>query len=481
MSTRTQRAAIVLTGAALFMVVLDNLIVASTLPAIQQSLHGDLGTLQWVLDAYLLSFAVLMLTAAALGDRYGRRRVFTGGVLLFTAASAVGAVAPNIEVLVAARAVQGLGGAVIMPLTLTLLGAAFPAAERARALAMWSAISLLGVALGPVVGGVLTDSLSWHWIFWVNVPIGLVVAGAAPRLLDESRGGSGRLDLAGVALATVGLLPVVWATVRANALGWGSAQTVIAYGVGIAGLVAFVAHQRRTAHAMVPPRLFVGREFRAINGAGFLLSFAMFGAFVLLIQFLTEVRHEGPVQSGAHMLFWTLMPVVVAPFAARLGRRVPPQTLVAAGLAITTGGLATLALTVDAGTAALALAPGLLVTGLGIGVVVPNLAAAALAGAAASDIGKASGVLSTSRQLGAVFGVAGSVAIFQGVAGDASVGSLVSGFRAGLVLAAAAAVLGAAWAAPSRFHLAWGRQLRPGQAPKVAPPHVAGSPRVPPA
>ena len=454
-TTRAQRAAIGLTGAALFMVVLDNLIVASTLPAIQDDLGASLGTLGWVLDAYLLVFAVLMLTAAALGDRYGRLRVFTGGVLIFTAASAAGALAPNVEVLIAARALQGIGGAVIMPLTLTLLGAAFPPEKRAGALAVWSAISLTGVALGPVVGGVLTDTLSWHWIFWVNVPIGLAIAVAAPRLLDESRGGAGRLDLAGVALAGTGLLPVVWATVRANDAGWGSAQTIAAYAVGAAVLATFVAHQRRIPHAMVPPRLFAGREFSAINAAGFLLSFAMFGAFVMVIQFLTEARHEGPVSSGVHTLFWTLMPVVVAPFPARLGRRIAPGALVAGGLGIAAVGMGTLAVVIDAGTSAMALAPGLTITGLGVGFVVPNLAAAALAGAETDDIGKASGVLSTSRQLGAVFGVAVSVAIFQAAGGAAGVSSVAAGTQAGLVSATLAAALGAVLATAGLPRAAW--------------------------
>ena len=441
MTSRTERAAIVLTGAALFMVVLDNLIVASTLPAIQRSLDADLTTLGWVLDAYLLVFAVLMLTAAALGDRFGRRRVFTGGVLLFTAASAAGALAPDAGTLIAARAVQGVGGAVIMPLTLTLLGAAFPPERRSGALAIWSAISLLGVALGPVVGGLLTDALSWHWIFWVNVPIGLAVALAAPRLLEESRGGAGRLDLTGVAIASAGLLPVVWATVRANSAGWGSPQTVGAYAAGDLLLAAFVVHQRRTPHAMVPPRLFAEGQFSAVNAAGFLLSFAMFGAFVVVIQFLTEGRHEGPVESGVHTLFWTLMPVVVAPFAARLGRRIAPGALVAAGLTLAAVGMATMAVVVDGGASALSLAPGLTVTGAGIGLVVPNLAAAALAGATQDDIGKASGVLSTSRQLGAVFGVAVVVAVFEGA------DSVASGAQAGLVTAAVAAALGSGLAA----------------------------------
>src|SRR3954468_8470945 len=454
MTTRTQRAAIALTGAALFMVVLDNLIVASTLPAIQSDLGADLGSLGWVLDAYLLVFAVLMLTAAALGDRYGRRRVFTGGVLIFTAASAAGALAPNVGTLIAARAVQGVGGAAILALTLTLLGAAFPPERRAGALATWSAISLLGVALGPVVGGVLTDTLSWHWIFWVNVPIGLLVAAASPRLLEESRGGASRLDLTGVALAGTGLLPVVWATVRANDEGWASPQTIGAYAVGAGLLLTFVVHQRRTPHAMVPPRLFAGREFTAVNGAGFLLHFAMFGAFVMVIQFLTEARHEGPVSSGVHTLFWTLMPVFVAPFAAPLSRRVAPAALVAAGLGTAAVGIATMALVIDAQAAPLDLAPGLLITGLGVGLTVPNLAAAALAGAAPGDIGKASGVLSTSRQLGAVFGVAVGVAIFQ-AAGSEGAAGVASGTQAALVVATLAAALGSAAAATGLPRPAW--------------------------
>jgi EmrB/QacA subfamily drug resistance transporter len=455
MTTRTQRAAIVLTGAALFMVVLDNLIVASTLPAIQSDLGSDLSTLGWVLDAYLLVFAVLMLTAAALGDRFGRRRVFAGGVVVFTAASAAGALAPTVEVLIAARAIQGVGAAVIMPLTLTLLGAAFPPDKRANALATWSAISMLGVALGPVVGGVLTDVASWHWIFWVNVPIGLAVALAAPRLLEESRGGAGRLDLAGVALASAGLLPVVWATIRANEVGWGSPQTLVAYAAGAALLASFVAHQRRIAHAMVPPRLFVGREFRSINVAGFLLHFAMFAAFVMVIQFLTEARHQGPVSSGVHTLFWTLMPLFVAPLAARLSRRVAPGAMVAAGLGIAAVGIAELAVTIGAHTEALALAPGLLVTGFGVGLVVPNLAAAALAGAAPADIGKASGVLSTARQLGAVFGVAVGVAIFQAAAAPGGASAVAAGAQNGLLAAALAAGLGAAAATAGLPRPAW--------------------------
>src|SRR4051812_48041434 len=329
---RAERLTIAVTGAALFMVVLDNLIVASTLPSIQRSLGSSLGSLEWVLNAYILAFAVLMLTAAALGDRLGRRRVFFAGVVVFSVASAAGALAPSVGVLVAARAVQGIGGAVIMPLTLTLLGAAFPPDRRAAAVGTWSAISAIGVALGPIAGGILTTALSWHWIFWVNVPVGVAVAALAPRVLDESRGPADRLDLRGLALVSGGLFLVVWGAVRANAAGWGAPQTLVALAAGALLLGVFLAWERRAERPMIPLRLFSSREFSAVNAAGFLLHFAMFAAFIMVVQFLSGARGEGPVSTRVHMLFWTLMPMLVAPYGAPLGRPIPATTLIAPGL-----------------------------------------------------------------------------------------------------------------------------------------------------
>ena len=456
MTTRTQRAAIVLTGAALFMVVLDNLIVASTLPSIQRSLGASLGSLEWVLDAYILTFAVFMLTAAALGDRYGRRRVFSAGVVVFSLASAAGALAPSVGVLVAARAVQGLGGAVIMPLTLTLLGAAFPPERRAAAVGTWSAISAIGVALGPIAGGVLTTTLSWHWIFWVNVPVGIAVAALAPRVLAESRGPADRLDLRGLGLASSGLFLVVWATVRANVAGWGAPQTVVALASGVALLGAFLAWERRAERPMVPLRLFSSREFSAVNIAGFLLHFAMFAAFIMVVQFLSSVRGEGPVSSGLHMLFWTLMPMIVAPYGARLGRRIAPTTLIAAGLTTVAAGMATLFAIVGPDASALSLAPGLLITGAGIGLTIPNLAGGALGAVGAEDMGKASGILATARQVGAAFGVSVGVAIFEAASSGATAADVSAGVQATLAVAGAMALLGAAIAAASRTKLSWG-------------------------
>jgi EmrB/QacA subfamily drug resistance transporter len=455
---RAERLTIAVTGSALFMVVLDNLIVASTLPAIQRSLHSSLSSLEWVLNAYILAFAVLMLTAAALGERYGRRRVFTAGVALFTLSSAAGALAPNAGTLIAARAVEGIGGAVIMPLTLTMMTAAFPVERRGAALGIWSAISGFGVALGPVAGGVLTDTLSWHWIFWVNVPIGIVVALAGARVLAEGRGVHERLDLMGVLLVSAGLLGVVYATVRAEALGWTSAATLAAYAAGAALLAAFLWWEHRSTHPMVPLRLFRSRAFLSANVANFLLAFAMFAGFLMLIQFFTHARGEGSLTVGLHTLFWTAMPMLVAPYAGRFGKRVAPATVASAGLLLVAAGMLALALIATPDVTLLELAPAMVAIGVGIGLFIPNIAAAALGAVPPGDIGKASGILSTSRQVGSVAGVSVGLAIYQASAGAGAAG-VASGVSVVLFIAAALAATGA---------LAAGARL-PALAPLPAP------------
>ena len=440
--TRIERRTIAITGAALFMVVLDNLIVASTLPAIQRSLGASLDSLEWVLNAYILAFGVLMLTAAALGERYGRRRIFVAGVVLFTISSAAGALAPNVETLVAARALEGIGGAMVTPLTLTLLTAAFPPERRATALGAWSAIAGVGVAAGPIAGGALTSALSWHWIFWVNVPVGVAVAVLAPRLLAESRGKREALDLGGLALASTGLFAVIFATVRANAEGWSSLTTLGSYAAGLLLLAAFVRWEARSSHAMVPLRLFSSPEFSGANVANFLLALTMFSGFVMVVQFFAGVRGESPVEVGVHSLFWTAGPMIVSPWSARWGRTrgaVPVATL---GLALIALGMLSLALVVDPSAGVLTLAPALVAIGTGIGLVLPNIVAVALAAVPPSDFGKASGVLNTSRQVGAVVGVAVGIAVFQ-AAGGAGAQAMAEGIRGTLLISAASAGAGA--------------------------------------
>jgi EmrB/QacA subfamily drug resistance transporter len=442
MTRNKSLAVLALTGTALFMIVLDNLIVASALPSIERSLHTPLGNAEWILDAYILSFAVLILTGAALGERFGRRRVFVIGLLIFTAASAAGALANGIGELVAARAVQGAGSAILMPLTLTILSSAFPPERRSTALGIWSAIAGIGVAAGPLAGGLITSALSWHWIFWVNVPVGAVAAVLSQRLLDESRGRREPIDVGGLALVSAGLLGIVWATVRGNVEGWLSASTLLAYGLGIVLLVGFVAWEARREHPMLPLRFFGHTGFSASNAAGFLLHFAMFGAFLIVIQFLAVVRGEGPVMTGVWTLPWTIMPLIVSPFAGRIGQRVNAALPAATGLALVAGGALEIALSLHAETTPLSLAPGLVSIGVGVGLVLPNIAALAIGAVDAPDIGKASGTLSTARQLGSVFGVAVAAAIFQAGGKVDSASAATTGASHALVVAGVAALAG---------------------------------------
>jgi EmrB/QacA subfamily drug resistance transporter len=440
--TRRERRIIAITGAALFMVVLDNLIVASTLPAIQRSLGSSLDSLEWVLDAYILAFGVLMLTAAALGERYGRRRLFVIGVVLFTVSSAAGALAPTAGTLIAARALEGIGGAIITPLTLTLLTAGFSAERRPTALGAWSSIAGVGVAAGPIAGGILTSALSWHWIFWVNVPVGIAIAILAPRVLDESRGRRERVDAAGLALASTGLFAIVFATVRANGAGWASLQTLGAYAAGIVLLALFVRLEARSSHAMVPLRLFRARAFSAANVANFLLAVTMFSGFVMVVQFFASVRGEAPVEVGVHSLFWTAGPMIVSPWAARQGRRRGPIAVATLGMTLIAAGMLSLALIVAPSAGVVSLAPALVAIGVGIGMVLPNVVAVAVGAVPEQDVGKASGILNTARQVGAVVGVAVGIAIFQ-TAGGAGAQATTNGIRATLLVSAASAAVGA--------------------------------------
>ena len=275
----------VVTSLALVMVTLDNLVVTTALPVIRKDLGAGIEGLEWTVNAYTLTFAVFLLTGAALGDRFGRRRMFAIGLGIFTAASAAAALAPSIEALVAARAAQGVGGAIIAPLTLTLLSAAVPSEKRGLALGAWGGIGGLAVALGPLVGGAVVSGLSWQWIFWINVPFGLVLIPLAMRRLDESHGPSNRLDLPGVALASLGLLGIVWGLVRGNGQGWSSPEIVTSLVAGTVLVTAFVFWELRTRTPMLPMRFFRNRTFAATNVASLLMFFGMFGSIFLLAQF----------------------------------------------------------------------------------------------------------------------------------------------------------------------------------------------------
>src|SRR5690242_20319484 len=332
-----------ITSVALFMVSLDNLVVTTAVPVIRRQLHATISQLEWTVNAYTLTFAVLLLTGAALGDRFGRRRLFVIGLLLFTGASAAAALSTSANALQLARAVQGVGGAIVTPLTLTILSAAVPRERRGLALGIWGGIGGLAIALGPLVGGAIVNGVSWHWIFWLNVPIGLVLAPIALARLEETRGTDSGLDRPGLAIARSGLLGIVWGLVRGNGHGWTGLGIVAPIVAGVVLIAAFVAWELRTATPMLPMHFFQGRTFALTNVASLLMFFGMFGSIFLLAQFFQTVQHYSPLGSGLRILPWTAMPIFVAPIAGALSARVGGQRLMAIGLALQAAGLAWIA------------------------------------------------------------------------------------------------------------------------------------------
>jgi EmrB/QacA subfamily drug resistance transporter len=456
MSTRTRTIwTFAITAAALFMVVLDNLVVTTALPTIQRDLGASIEGLEWTVNAYTLSFAVLLLTGAALGDRFGRRRMFVIGLGIFTASSAAAALAPSVEALIAARALQGLGGAIVLPLTLTILSDIVPTERRGLALGAWSAISGLGIALGPLVGGAVVEGVSWQWIFWINVPIGLAVMPLAAARLRESRGPDRSLDLAGLGLISTGLLGIVWGLVRGNALGWTDPQILGALGAGAALTTAFVAWELRSPAPMLPMRFFARRAFAAANAASLLMYFGMFGSIFLLTQYLQTVHGYSPLTAGLATLPWTAMPMLVAPIAGAFSDRIGGRPLMAAGMALQAGALAWMAFITTAHMQYIELVVPFVMAGVGMALYFAPSAHVILESVSRSDEGKASGAANAVRELGGVFGVAvlGSVFANQGGYGAPQhfVDGIVPAVWVGAAVVAAGALL--ALAIPGRRRL----------------------------
>ncbi|MFD0685675.1 MFS transporter [Actinomadura fibrosa] len=468
----------IVTGIALFMVALDNLIVTNALPAIRTDLGTGLEGLEWTVNAYTLTFAVLLLPAAAVADRYGRRRLFIGGLAVFTAASAAAALAPNIGTLIAARAVQGAGGAVVMPLTLTLLAAAVPPARRGVALAAWSTMSGLGVALGPVLGGAVTEYATWQWIFWVNVPVGVVLLALAPGFLTESRGAAKRLDVPGTLLVTGGLLGIVLGLVRGNEHGWTSAQVLGSLVAGVVLVLAFVGYELRARAPMLPMRLFRDRGFALTNVATLAMASGMFGATFLLVQFLQGVSQMGPLEAGVRTLPWTGMPILVAPLTAPLIGRLGVRTVLAVALAFQAAGLGWLALVLAPDVSYGSMVPAFVLAGVGMGLFFPPAARAALGFAPPELAGVASGVSNAVRQLGTVLGVAVLGAVFSGQGGFGSPQTFVDGLLPAVWIGAAVVAAGAVAAAlipgrlPTHSQPPAAAESGAGAAPSVANPEA---------
>ena len=428
---------------ALFMVTLDNLVVTNALVSIREDLGATLEELEWTVNAYTLSFAVFLLSAAALGDRLGRRRLFVAGLGIFTVASAAAALAPSTEALIASRALQGLGAAVITPLSLTLLSDAFSADRRGLALGIWSGVSGLGVALGPVVGGAVVEGFSWQWIFWLNVPIGIALAPTALGLLAESRGPSRSLDVRGVALASTGLLGLVFGIVRAQELGWTSTTVLVSIGAGVALLAAFVAWELRAKEPMLPMRFFRNRAFAATNGVSLAMFFGSFGSIFLLAQFFQVAQGYSPLEAGLRTLPWTAMPIFVAPIAGILSDRIGSRPLMAAGLALQASGLAWLALVTAPDVAYALIVPGFVMAGTGMALVFAPAANAVLSAVRPQEAGQASGATNTIREVGGVLGVAVLATVFTQSGGMGSPQAFVDGLLPAVWVGAAVLAAGA--------------------------------------
>ncbi|MCG7202829.1 MFS transporter [Streptomyces arenae] len=437
--------ALVITGVAGFMASLDNLVVTTALPSIRKDLGGALDDLEWTVSAYTLTFAVLLMFGAALGDRFGRRRLFLVGLAVFTGASAAAALAPGIDSLIAARAVQGVGAAVMMPLTLTLLTAAVPEARRGMAYGIWGAVNGLAVASGPLIGGSLTEHVSWHWIFWLNVPLGVAVLPLARLRLAESYGTGAPLDIPGTLLASGGLFGIVYGLVRGPADGWTSPMVLTGLFAGSALLAGFVLHGSIAKNPMLPMRLFRSRAFSGINTASLLMFLGMFGSIFLLSQYMQGVLGYSPTEAGLRMLPWTGMPMIVAPIAGILSDRIGGRPVVAAGLFLQAAGLGYLASVVTAHASYSAQLPGLVISGVGMALYFAPAANLVMSAVRPQEQGIASGANNALREVGGALGVAVMSSIFSAQGGYGSAQNFVDGLRPALVTGSAAvAVAGVA-------------------------------------
>ncbi|EFL34214.1 transmembrane efflux protein [Streptomyces viridochromogenes DSM 40736] len=433
--------ALVITSVAGFMAALDNLVVTTALPSIREDLGGALHDLEWTVSAYTLTFAVLLMFGAALGDRFGRRRLFGAGLAVFTGASAAAAMAPGIDSLIAARAVQGAGAAVMMPLTLTLLTAAVPVAKRGMAYGIWGAVNGLAVASGPLVGGTLTEHISWQWIFWLNVPLGLALLPLARLRLAESHGTGAPLDIPGTLLASGGLFGIVYGLVRGPADGWTGSLVLTGLFAGSALLAGFVLYSTRAANPMLPMRLFRSRAFSGINAASLLMFLGMFGSIFLLSQYMQGVLGYSPTEAGLRMLPWTGMPMLVAPVAGILADRVGGRPVVAAGLFLQALGLGYMSVVATADASYVSQLPALIISGVGMALFFAPASHLVMSSVRPQEQGIASGANNALREVGGALGIAVMASIFAAQGGYETGQTFVDGMRPALVVGSAVVAL----------------------------------------
>jgi EmrB/QacA subfamily drug resistance transporter len=434
---------VLLTAIGSLMAALDTLVVSTALSTIRIDLGASVEQLEWTVNAYNLSFAVLLMTGAALGDRFGRRNLYATGVGLFTVASALCALAPNVGVLIAARALQGAGSALLVPLGLALLSAAFPPERRGAAIGMFSAITGLAVASGPLIGGAVVQGLAWQWIFWINVPIGALAVPLVLTKMRESHGTDTSLDLRGLALVTGGVLGFVWALVRGNEAGWGSAEVVVSFVLGALLVAAFVAWELRTSEPMLPMGFFRSRAFSAGNAAIFLTFASLFSAVFFYAQLLQTGLGYDALGAGLRLMPWTATFITVAPVVGGLVDKIGERPFMVAGLSLQATGLAWLALIAEPGMAYSQMLAPFIVGGVGVSMAIPAAQNSVLGSMAEGALGKAAGANSMMRELGGVFGVAVVVAVFAGAGSFASPQAFTDGFEPAILVAAGLALVGA--------------------------------------
>jgi EmrB/QacA subfamily drug resistance transporter len=442
------------TALASFMVALDTQVLTAALATLAVDFGAPMEALQWTVNAFNLSFAVLLLTGAALGDRFGRRRMFAAGIALFMAASVACALSGDIVELIAARAAQGAGAALVMPLGMALLSTAFPKQERPRALGIFSGVVGIAVLAGPAIGGAITESLGWQWIFWINLPIGLIAIVTTVTRLRESFGAKAALDIPGLALVAASAFAVVWGLLRGNAAGWNSAEVLTALVAGLLLAAAFVGWEWRASAPMVPMRLFRSRAFSSGIVAGFLLYGTLYGVLFLLPQFLQTALGYGPLGVGLRLLPWTATLFVTAPIAGNVVNRLGERPLATIGLLMQAIGLGWIAMIAAPGVAYATMIAPLVVAGVGVSMAMPAVQNAVLGSVDVVEMGKASGVFNMGRFLGGMFGIALLVAVFSANGGSGSPATFSAGFAAAMMVAAALSLLGAlaaAWLPGSRL------------------------------
>ncbi len=435
---------VVLTSVAYFMVALDALVVVTALPSIHRDLGGNVGTLQWTVNAYQMAFGAGIITAAALGDRLGRRRMYVLGLAVFTAASAACALAPSAGALIGCRALQGIGAAIIMPLGLTLLTSAFPAERRGAVVGIWGGIAGLAIAAGPLIGGAVTEGLSWHWIFWVNVPIGIVALVGSRLRLAESWGPRTRLDIPALVLVSGGVGALIWGLVRGSQGSWGSAEVVVALVVGALLMLAFFVWETRAPEPMIPLGLFRLRSFSAAVGTQFLMSAAIFSAAFLTSQFFQFALGNSPLSTGLRFLPWTATPLFIAPIAGALFDKIGARPLALPGLLMQGLGFGWIVSLAGSHSGYGSYVLPFVIAGAGISMALPCVSAAGLNAVPSASLGKAAGILNTMQQFGGVVGIAIVTAVFNSKGSLASPAAVTNGFRPALAVSACLSVLGAA-------------------------------------